>query len=214
MRTELRRSGTALAAARDVGARRAGRGRRGLGKKTSETRHTILLEAAKIYSAYGYEAATMRDIAASVGLLPGSLYHHFSSKDRLIGELHRVAIEHIIAAIRAAIEGESDPWKRLESACAAHLDTITSGPFAGVLSKDMPMTSPGLVKTLVGYRDRYETLFRRLVEDLAFEDRTRSHILRLELLGALNWAVRWYRPGGKLPAGDIARQFVANLRRR
>ncbi|MGY1742238.1 MULTISPECIES: TetR/AcrR family transcriptional regulator [unclassified Blastococcus] len=43
--------------------------------------------AARLFEAAGYAGTTMNDIAEAVGLLPGSLYHHFASKEQLAAEL-------------------------------------------------------------------------------------------------------------------------------
>ena len=61
---------------------------RGKGRKTPVTRESILSATAKIYVREGYAGTTIRDIAAAQGLLPGSIYHHFSSKEKLVIELY------------------------------------------------------------------------------------------------------------------------------
>src|SRR5271155_6081792 len=44
----------------------------------------IVSAAAKVFRTKGYHAATVRDIADEVGILKGSLYHHFDSKEELL----------------------------------------------------------------------------------------------------------------------------------
>ncbi len=187
--------------------------RRGQGRKAPSTREAILRAASKIYTCYGYEATTIRDIASAQGLLPGSIYHYFGSKDALILELYKEGIEHITEAVRQATEGIANPWDRLEAACIAHLETLDSGSaHSGVLSKDIPMTSPKLVKELVALRDRYEAAFGKYVDALGFPSAMRARLFRLQLLGSLNTTTRWYRKTGRLKPRDIAREFLRNLK--
>ena len=189
-----------------------GRGR-GLGRKTPGTRESILRATAKIYVTEGYAGTTIRDIAATQGLLPGSIYHHFSSKEQLIIELYEGGIAYITRAVREAIGNIDDPWKRLEVACAVHIDALVNGkPHAGILPMDIPSEPRKLVQTLVKSRQRYETIFRELVADLDLGSAKRARMFRLQLLGSLNWSTRWYRAGGGLSPADIAREFIANLR--
>ncbi len=62
----------------------------------------IVSAAAKVFRTKGYHAATVRDIADEVGLLKGSLYHHFDSKEELlylvvkepIAQMYRTMAEH------------------------------------------------------------------------------------------------------------------------
>ena len=48
------------------------------------TLEDIVSAAAKVFRTKGYHAATVRDIADEVGILKGSLYHHFDSKEDLL----------------------------------------------------------------------------------------------------------------------------------
>ncbi|MCC2658757.1 MAG: regulatory protein TetR [Panacagrimonas sp.] len=187
---------------------------RGQGRKTPVTRESILSATARIYVTEGYAGTTIRDIAAAQGLLPGSIYHHFSSKEKLIIELYERGIDYITQAVCDAIDGVEDPWKRLEIACAVHIDALVNGkPHAGILPMDIPSEPRKLVQTLVKARQRYETIFRDLVAALELGSAKRSRMFRLQLLGSLNWSTRWYDAGGPLGPSDIAREFVANLRR-
>ena len=192
--------------------RQATRAGRGISKKTPATRQSILLAAARVFAARGYEAATIRDIASEVDLLPGSLYHHFASKDALIEELYRAGIDHIIQAVQEAVVGLDDPWERLEAVCRAHIETIVDGSLlASVLSKDLPATPPELVEKLVTERDRYDKVFAAFVADLGDFRPLEARMLRLQILGSLNWATRWFHVGGRLKAANVAHAFVKNL---
>lgn len=52
-------------------------------QRTDEIRRT----AARLFAVSGYSATTMTDIANAVGILPGSLYHHFTSKEEIAVEI-------------------------------------------------------------------------------------------------------------------------------
>ena len=187
--------------------------RRGPGRKSVSSRDAILRAAAKLYTSYGYEATTIRDIASARGLLPGSIYHYFGSKDALIIELYTEGMEHITAAVAQATEGVRDPWERLEAACTAHLETLANGTLhAGVLAKDIPITSPKLLKAMVDLRNRYEKSFAKYIDALGFPTAMQARLFRLQLLGSLNGTRLWYRKTGKLKPRDIARQFLSNLK--
>jgi AcrR family transcriptional regulator len=54
------------------------------------TRRDELLElAAEMFAERGLRATTVRDIADAAGILSGSLYHHFSSKEEMVDEALR-----------------------------------------------------------------------------------------------------------------------------
>ncbi|MCL4747363.1 MAG: TetR/AcrR family transcriptional regulator [Burkholderiaceae bacterium] len=83
--------------------------------------------AAKLIRHNGYLATTMREIAAMAGMLPGSLYYHFSSKDELLVAVYAEGVRRISAPVACALALERDPWSRLEAVCAAHLDALLGG---------------------------------------------------------------------------------------
>ncbi|MEV0613073.1 helix-turn-helix domain-containing protein [Nonomuraea sp. NPDC050404] len=67
-----------------------------------DTRSRIIETARELFTAQTYRAASMRDIAARVGITKPSLYHHFRSKGELLASLVGPPIEELEAAIGAA----------------------------------------------------------------------------------------------------------------
>ncbi len=177
-------------------------------------RRTPLLEAAaRHFARGGFEAAPMREIARDAGMLAGSIYYHFKSKDELIAAVYALGVEQIVSAVERSLHPAGEPWARLEAAAAAHLEALLAeSPFAAVLTADLKRLSPPLRLRLVELRDRYEVLFDGLLRDLPLPEAADRALLRLHLLGALNWTPTWFRKGRKSPA-EIARGYVRALRR-
>lgn len=179
-----------------------------------DNRRTLLLdEAARLFGARGYDSTSMRDIAAAVGMLPGSLYYHFPSKEDLLVAVYTIGMEQMLEAVVAAVALETDPWARLEAASAAHLGTLLDrrGYAAAVVAGFSVNAEPSVRADLVRQRDRYEAMFRELVADLPLGPHQDRQFLRLALLGALNWTLAWYSPDGDSPEA-IARKVVAQFR--
>lgn len=175
-------------------------------------RDALLAAAAAVIATRGYEAVSMRDIAAAAGMRAGSLYYHYASKDDLFAAVHAAAIDAIILAVDAAVARQIEPWARLEAAAAAHLEALLGAPgTATIVSPDFPVSSARVRARLVAQRDAYERRFHALVEALPLARSADRTLLRLLLLGALNWSPRWYRPG-RLAPGEVGRAFVGLLR--
>ena len=85
----------------------------------------ILDHAARLLCDKGLHGTSMRDIAGSVGMLPGSLYCHFDSKEDLLVAVYAQGVRRLSEAVDEALAlaaaAGSDPWQRLEAACVAHL---------------------------------------------------------------------------------------------
>lgn len=173
----------------------------------------ILDAAARLFRHKGYQATSMRDIAAASGMLAGSLYYHFASKEALLVAVYAEGVRRISASVRAALAPDRDPWIRLEAACAAHLAALLEdSDYAQVVIRVRPDDVGDVAEALVALRDDYERLFMKALDRVPLAPRTDRRSLRLMLLGALNWTQTWYRSGRDSPE-VIARRFVRLLRR-
>ena len=173
----------------------------------------VLDEAARLFRTRGFEGTSVRDIARAVGMLPGSLYCHFATKEALLVAVYVKGVQQITDAVRAAVEREADPWDRLEAACVAHLEAILhDDDYAQVVVRVRPADVPVAHESLIDLRNQYEALFNGLIGDLPLARGTDRRVLRLMLIGAMNSAQTWYRPGGRFSPRAIARKFIALLR--
>jgi AcrR family transcriptional regulator len=182
-------------------------------RRSSSRLPRLLDEAAHAFAQRGYAAASVRDIAGRVGMLPGSMYCHFETKEALLIAVYREGVERIGAAVDLAIAAADEPWQRLEAACIAHLTTLLDQTdYSQVVIRVRPSDAPAAAPELVQLRDAYEKRFARLVAALPLARPTDRSSLRLMLMGALNWSQTWYRQDGGLAPERIARRFVGLLK--
>lgn len=173
----------------------------------------VLDEAARLFRTRGFEGTSVREIAKAVGMLPGSLYCHFATKEALLVAVYVKGVQQIIEAVQSAVEDVVDPWERLEAACVAHLEAILhDDDYAQVVVRVRPADVPVAHESLIELRNSYEELFAGLIKDLPLARSTDRRVLRLMLMGAMNWSQTWYRPGGRFNPRAIARKFIALLR--
>lgn len=180
---------------------------------SDERRDHILKAAAELFVKHGYGGTSIRDIAHQVGLLPGSVYHHFPSKEDLFVAIHREGFRQLVARSENAIQSEVNPWKRLELACTVHIDSAVAGDaIARITAIGLFAIHEGrLQKRLEKDRKNYDQQLRRLVADLDLPQTIDRSMFRLALLGALNWTLIWYRPGKMTPQA-IARGLLQTFR--
>ena len=76
--------------------------------RTAPTRRDELLElAAAMFAERGLRATTVRDIADSAGILSGSLYHHFSSKEEMVDEVLRGFLDWLFDRYQEIVDSET-----------------------------------------------------------------------------------------------------------
>ena len=177
-------------------------------------RRTRLIEhAARLFGVRGFDQTTMRDIASAFGILPGSLYYHFGSKEDLFVAVYTAGVDRFMAAVEAAVLPAITPLDRLEAGCVAHLEELlVEGSLAAAVLADRSATnSVELRAILVKERDRYEKMFRGLTDAVDLPEGVQRRYFHLGLLGALNWTLTWFQPGRDTP-GDIARNLLLSFR--
>jgi TetR/AcrR family transcriptional regulator, cholesterol catabolism regulator len=84
------------------------------GALRSRRRADMVAIAADLFAQKGYRATTVREIADAAGILSGSLYHHFDSKESIGDEILSGFINAVLANYRAAVAEATDPRAVLE----------------------------------------------------------------------------------------------------
>ena len=178
------------------------------------TRDEILEAAAQIIREKGYHATSMQDIAEAVDLRKASLYHHFDGKQNILVELLDMALDILIEELEKVVKTQVSPEEKLRLAMRSYLNSLAKyNDLASVLLLEHRSLEQKLRKKHVSRRDRYEELWRGIIEDgvstgvFICDD---PGLATKVVLGIANWTIMWYRQEGSLSATDIADQS-ANL---
>lgn len=99
----------------------------------SERREQILSIAAHLIATHGYSATTVRDIADEAGILSGSLYHHFPSKEAILQEILRSFLTGLRESFEAIVAEGLDARETIDRLITHAFDTIASQPDAVAL---------------------------------------------------------------------------------
>lgn len=178
------------------------------------TRDEILDAAAQIFREKGFHGASMQEIAHAVNLQKASLYYHISSKQDILLALLDRALDTLIEHFENEVDQQLAPTERLRQAMRVYLQAMLDNrDLAAVLLLEHRSLEPHYHASHIPRRDRFESLWRELIEDGRRKQVFNCSDPALSakaLLGAMNWIITWYRPDGKLTAEQIADQY-ANL---
>lgn len=201
-----------------VKAKKAKSGKRMPGERTGPTRgeqarERIISVAETLFTRDGFDGASMRDIAAAAEMQPASMYYHFSSKEELLWAVWEKGGVELLNRVTDAIAHKTDPWRRMETACVAHLTGLLDWRRANqVLFVMPPWHYPESIKDrVISLRDEYEKIFAVLIDDLPLRPEVDKRYLRLTLIGALSWSLFWFKKDRDTPA-SIAKQILSMLR--
>ena len=174
-------------------------------------RRAILIRAAgHLFREKGYDATTIRDIAAAVGMRSGSPFYHFKSKQEMLKAVVLDGMLSALAAVEAVAARKIGPRETFHALIRAHLDTIlgSGGDFAPVLLHEWRSLSDESRAEIVATKDRYEGIWQKALRDLKHAGLIRddSSLARLLIFGSINWTAQWYRPEGKLSIDQLAKK--------
>lgn len=160
----------------------------------------------------GYQDASMRDVAERAGILGGSLYYHFVSKDALYAEAHDIALARVADELKQVIAAAFGPWEKLEVACIRHLE-LQAAPNSATMAmmSELPRVAPDLRATLVAQRDAFEQIYRELINQLPLSSEIDRSLYGTLLLTLLNAVPTWYKPD-RSSIEDIAKQILLLFR--
>ena len=77
-----------------------------------------------MFAERGLRATTVRDIADSAGILSGSLYHHFKSKEQMVEEVLRDFLDWLFDRYQEIADTEPNPLERLKGLFMASFEAI------------------------------------------------------------------------------------------
>jgi AcrR family transcriptional regulator len=95
-----------------------------------DRRQIIVDCAAALFARQGVAATTVRQIADEAGILSGSLYHHFSSKDAIVEAVVVGFLEDLVAQYEKVVLGTDDAQKRLIGLVDASITVGANHPHA------------------------------------------------------------------------------------
>jgi AcrR family transcriptional regulator len=189
-------------------------------------REEIVLAAANVFQERGYKGATMADIAGSVGLTAGSLYHHFPAgkRDLLLAVLND-GLDTVLKQVDDIIGSNHSSEDTLRRLIEIHVAGVTENRAVGAAMVfeintilDLDEDEEGR-DAFLRRRDEFERRFRDVIERGIKAGTFRKvdvTIFVKTMLGAANWVSVWYRPEGRLKGREIAERmadtFLASLR--
>ena len=184
-------------------------------------RDEILSLAAEQFAERGIAGTTVRDIGAAAGILSGSLYHHFVSKDQMVGELLLPVMQRQVGHYRAIVatnEAAAVTLRKLIN--TAVVEAAETPNQTRMIRNDMQTLAASdvlqpVVELLVEAAKLWASVIDRGVESGEFRDGTDARVVVAAMFDAVLSATRWFagrRPLSPGRVGDaLADLFLGGL---
>jgi AcrR family transcriptional regulator len=181
----------------------------------TERRAELLATAAEVFASQGYSATTVRKIADAAGILGGSLYYHFDSKESMADEILRTFLDEMWAGYEQVLSAGLSARDTLEAVVVESFRSIDRHRPAVVLyqNESKHLATSERFHYLLDSQRRFEEMWLSLLDRGVKEGAFRADLDRTLVYRFIRdtvWvAANWYQHGGRLSADDIAKQYLA-----
>ncbi|WP_433468974.1 TetR family transcriptional regulator [Spirillospora sp. CA-128828] len=178
-------------------------------------RAELLATAAEVFASQGYSATTVRKVADAAGILGGSLYYHFDSKESMADEILSTFLDDMWAAYDRVLDAGLSARETLEAVVIESFRSIDRHRPAVVLyqNESKHLASSERFHYLLDSQRRFEEMWLSLLDRGVKEGAFRADLDRTLIYRFIRdtvWvAANWYQHGGRLSADDIAKQYLA-----
>ena len=180
-------------------------------------REELLAIAAELFAQRGFKNTTVRDIADAAGILSGSLYHHFDSKESMVDEILSTFQTELFRQYDEVASSDLDPREKFEAVIRISFDAINDHHSeVAIYQNDAGYLSEFdrfgyLHDRNVQLRKLWVGLLQEGVQSGAFRPDLDTEVVYRFIRDTVWVAVRWYRPGGDLSAHEVADQYLSIL---
>jgi TetR/AcrR family transcriptional repressor of nem operon len=152
------------------------------------SRTDIIKHAIPVFKQRGFGATSIADVASACGVLKGSLYHHFASKDELMLEtLNYLRLYFNEKVFSIAYHANWDLKKRLERLARKSEEQFLEGPggcFMAMIGTETVVSNPDFNNIIKGFFEDWKAafvyLYRQVSSDKVASDLAQNAIMLIE----------------------------------
>ena len=175
---------------------------RTIGSYGPKTMEAIRKAGLRLIFEHGYEAMSLRQLAAEVGIQAGSLYNHISTKQELLFDLIQDHINELLRQLDRALDGKDEPVEKLRAFVTFHVTYhMTRKREVFIANSELRSLEPKNYEAIVAMRGAYEQRLAEILtqgtEEGVFEV-VDVQIATFGIISLLTGLCSWYRPGGRL----------------
>ena len=179
-----------------------------------QTSKEKLIEVAiDLFSVNGFKGTSIRDIAKEMGMSISNIYHYFGSKEGLWLAILEHSGTEVFEKLREVSGREMEPLARFKLLIETHIERSHYHlKEAKIFFIDEEHLTPEGNRINKRIQRQILDIYRKELRGLEASGYVSGRslgILALNVLGVINWHLRWYRPEGPMSLEDIAKEIVS-----
>ncbi|MBM6596476.1 TetR/AcrR family transcriptional regulator [Microvirga pudoricolor] len=161
---------------------------------------------------HGYEAMSLRQLAAEVGIQQGSLYNHIRTKQELLLDLITVHMNDLLRELDEALSQGGTAVERLKAFVHFHVGYhVNRKQEVFICYSELRSLEPANFTTISDMRRVYELKLTEILEAGVAEGSFMSIDMKVAaygILSMLSGICTWFSPGGRLSESEVAHLFT------
>ncbi len=172
-----------------------------------DKRQAILDRSAELFSAHGYDRASMNKIAEACGVSKANLYHYYKDKEGLLFDVIRFHLEELLEVVETADDQGAPPEARLRGLVAALLEAYRDADSQHNVQISSMRFLPQERQTELKRMERdLVTIFSSAVVGVAPHLKGTKMLtpVTMSLFGMVNWHYLWFKSTGSVSRAEYA----------
>jgi AcrR family transcriptional regulator len=180
---------------------------RTIGSNGAKTIEAIRKAGLRLIHQHGFEAMSLRALAADVGISQGALYNHIATKQELLFDLIRAHMTDLLGQLVNALSDAKGPVEAMEAFIGFHVDyhvTRTSEVF--ISYSELRSLDRDHYEAVVAMRRVYEQRLNDIIDEgvqRGFFETGDVRVAAFGILSLLSGVCTWFRPDGPRSKEEI-----------
>ncbi|RUM97299.1 TetR/AcrR family transcriptional regulator [Pseudaminobacter arsenicus] len=182
------------------------------GSDGGRTEAAIREAAINLIARFGYEAVSMRQLAAEVGVQAAALYRYFPNKEDLLFTLMREHMEDLLKDWDQARPASADPQARLAAFVRNHIRFhVVRRHSTHVSNMELRSLSRDNLSHILRLRGGYEKELRQILREGADSGAFRIDdvgLTAIAIIQMITGVIVWFRPDERLSVEEVAETYL------
>jgi TetR/AcrR family transcriptional regulator, cholesterol catabolism regulator len=176
------------------------------------SRERIIRMAISLFAARGFRGTSIRDIASAMNMSISNIYHYFGNKEGLLVAILEDASKRLLERLNQVRSQDLPPIERFRELVKTHIQLSMENNDQGkIFSLDEEHLSPEGEKVNREIQRSILKIYREELGNLQQHGYLRHRsltVLTFNVLGVINWQLKWYRLDGPLTFDEVANEIV------
>ena len=178
----------------------------------ADSREQLMQIAIDLFASKGFKGTSIRDLGKAADVSISNIYHYFGSKEGLLLAILDRSSTLIHERLKQVSELNLNPLERFKAILEIHIKL--SEQFkkeTKIFFMDEEHLSPkGLAINKEIQRAILEIYLKELtaMREAGYLRSRSLHVAAFNILGVINWKLRWYRWDGPMPQEQVTREMI------